>query len=339
MDLKCDISISGLVSEADGLGKIPLLLKKALATTDLNVSVENTLELDKIYHGRVHIGTSFLGTFRKKPPSDSANYAYAMYEATLVPPVWVESINNYYDGIIVPDKWVASSFVRSGVNVPIKVIPLPYEEVSKTTRNLNQEKQFVFGINAQYEFRKNHIDVVEAFLNLYKDNDMFKLKIHGKASTPRFLDYINNKYKKNENIEISCSVLSNEEYNDWWDSIDAYILCSKGEGFSITPREAILKGIPTIISNYSAHETLVDTGGVIGIEPNGTEPAYKDLFGCSFGEHATFDVKDISKGMAELVVNYTHYLNKNNLAKQYILENENDKIIGKLLGELALKTT
>ena len=62
------------------------------------------------------------------------------------------------------------------------------------------------------------------------------------------------------NVELTEGMLSREENIDFFRDIDCYVLVSKAEGFSITPREALAAGIPCILSNNTAHKTICETG-------------------------------------------------------------------------------
>ena len=201
-----------------------------------------------------------------------------MYEATKIHKIWVDNINKYYDGVLVPDTWVKEIYISSGVKKPIYVIPLVTEflinsEITKTKRNLGNEEFFVFGMNCYLEPRKNHRETILAFIKAFGKNKKVKLKIHSKGGFD--FEGLRNEFKLYDNVEFSFGILTQDELNSWYESIDSYILPSSGEGFSLTPRETAIREIPTIITNWSAHKTLLDSNGYLPIEVTELKPAYQ----------------------------------------------------------------
>jgi hypothetical protein len=124
-----------------------------------------------------------------------------------------------------------------------------------------------------------------------------------------------------------CRKLSNDELDKWWEDIDCYILCSAGEGYSYTPREAILRGIPTIVSDCTAHSVLVKTKGVFGVKPTGKKPAYKHLWKKNVGEDYTFSINSVANAMGEVNTYFGEWKNKVKLAQKYIKESEGIKTV------------
>jgi glycosyltransferase involved in cell wall biosynthesis len=335
-----DITISGEIREEDGLGKIT----KSLGDICSNIDIKyNILETIKSYEkklkniefknnqneiGKIHITTNF--PFEIPPKEGNLNFIYSMYEATKIHNLWVESINKYYDGVLVPDQWVCDVYKNSGVKKPIYVIPpyINYENLEKTKRNLGNEDKFVFGINAYFEPRKNHKEIIESFLDCFKDNKNVILKVHGKGGL--YYDEFKKTYKDNTNIEITTGILSEQDLSLWYESIDCFVLCSSGEGFSLTPRECAIREIPTIITNWSAHSTLVKTDGYLSVECKKLKPAYqKGLFNEYVGFNVDIDTNDISLALLEMYKNYDLYKTKILKAKEWILQNENLDVITK----------
>lgn len=335
-----DITISGEIKEEDGLGKNTKSLGGICSNTDIRY---NILETIKSYEkklksiefknnqneiGKIHISTNF--PFEIPPKKNNLNFIYSMYEATEIHNIWVESINKYYDGVLVPDEWVSNVYKNSGVKKPIYVIPpyINYENVEKTKRNLGNEDKFVFGINAYFELRKNNKEVIDAFLNCFKDNEKVILKVHGKGGF--YYDEFKKTYKDNTNIEITTGILSEQDLGLWYESIDCFVLCSSGEGFSLTPRESAIREIPTIITNWSAHKTLVKTDGYLSVECKKLKPAYqRGLFDEYIGFNVDVDTNEIRLALLEMYKNYDLYKTKILKAKEWILQNENLDFITK----------
>lgn len=216
-------------------------------------------------------------------------FRVAMYEATQAPSHWVGAYNA--DGgctLLVPDPWVAEMFAASGVRVPTRVVPLGVERAAACPV---VDRPFVFGMSAYYEERKNHLLLVQAFKAAFEYDRGVRLLLHGRGG--HTLDDVRRASAGDERISFEMRVLQPAELEAWWHSIDAYVLPSAGEGYSHTPRESLMRAIPTAITDFSAHVTLVKRGSVVPIPVRCLEPAYKEMFKAAIGEHAQVRVDDL----------------------------------------------
>ena len=215
------------------------------------------------------------------------------------------------------------------------MIPLPMEE---TIDHIDgTDDIFTFGVSSQYEERKNHRQVIEGFLEAFGNSKKVRLLVHGRWGHTH--EALAREFGHHKNIHITIGKLIEQEYDKWWSRLHAYILVSAGEGFSYSPREAILRNIPTIVSNCTAHEILVNTGGVIGVEPIGMEPAYKHLLGRAIGNHYTITSEDTALAMIKMKKEYPIWKKNVLKAKKYIADNESHKEVGRLWTSLILKGT
>ena len=131
-------------------------------------------------------------------------------------------------------------------------------------------------------------------------------------------------HKKIKNIEIIEALLPHKQYIGFLQSLDCYVLLSKGEGLSFdTLREALALSKPCIISDNTAHHTIAKTGFVYAVPSNIKEPAKYD-FGV-FGYQFNCKVEDVQKALREVYVNYNLYLQKaeqgRNWVQRYLWEN------------------
>ena len=235
--------------------------------------------------------------------------AYSMFESDAIPKLWVKILNKYYDILIVPDKWLVNVYKSSGVNIPIFVLPLGIMIKNDWLQNKHVRNEvFTFGMTGGFWERKNHIKTMQAFLDAFGDSKQVKLKIHG-----RFGPYKNNVLQAYQNlgspsnIEIVSQPLSTDDYSTLMESIDCYVFISKGEGFSITPREALALGKPCILSKNTAHRTICESGLVIPVEANVRVPAYYEVFGQQIGNFFDCHTADVTKAMLEVHSNYDKY--------------------------------
>lgn len=254
--------------------------------------------------------------------------AYSMFESDAIPKLWINILNTYYDMVVVPDPYLVNIYKNSGVKIPIFVVPLGIMVENLLARPLKTKAgdPFTFGMSAGFWKRKNHIKILEAFGAKFGNNPKFKLKLHG-----RFGSYKNEVEKavsqaNYSNVELLSSPLSLTDYDNFMDDIDCYVFASMGEGFSITPREALALGKPCILTNNSCHKTICDSGFVIPISSDIKTPAHYEIFGNQqIGNYADCDVVELASSMEEVFNNYDSYLSKaqggREWVKQYLWSN------------------
>ena len=328
-----DVTLSGHIDLKEGLGKIMNAFKKLISKTNLKYNIIDTHKNHSVIKtitttpknegdnkiGRININFNF--PTEVPPKVNNLNYIYSMYESDKIHNEWTKNINKYYDGVIVPDEWVKEVYENSGVLKPIYVIPIPIDLDEIIVHKNKKNDVFTFGINSYYENRKNHKGVIESFVNLYGNDKKYKLKVRGRGGYT--YENLSIKYKDYSNVIIEMCELNNKEMCEWYEDIDCYILASEGEGYSLTPRESIVNGIPTILSNCSSHKTLIKTGGVLGIETSGKKPSYKEgLFNDYVGNDYIIDNENIKKSMVEMVTNYDYYLRSITKTKEWIIKYE-----------------
>ena len=265
--------------------------------------------------------------YRSVPNKSIIKVVYSVAERTLIPAQRVLKINSNFDAVVVADEWFIDVYKNSGVTIPIFTLPLVLDLKSllakpvKTTCN----KPFVFGVSAGFWPRKNHELLMQAFIAEFGDNPNVILKMHGRfgdKSSPIVTMLAN---KKTHNITLERKAFTRQEYENFITSLDCYVLVSKGEGFSITPREAIAAGIPCILSDNTAHKIICKSGCVRAVASDIIEPSYSTIFrryvGCDFN----CTITDVRHALRDVYQNYQNYLTKTALGrtwvKQYSEEN------------------
>jgi len=233
---------------------------------------------------------------------------YSMTEYTKLANDWVEKINDYFDAVIVPDDFLIDVYKNSGVKKPIFSLPLPIELEELTEKNIekSENKPFVFGCSAMFVKRKNYKLLIDAFAQEFGNNPNVLLDLHG-----RFGDYKSVEDQVRDlnlkNVKIKCESISRQEYINLMSSFDCYVFIPKGEGFSITPREAIALGIPVILSNNTTHKTICNSGIVYPVKSEILEDAYCDSTKESIGHDFNCSINDVRKALRKVYSNYTHY--------------------------------
>lgn len=300
-----DLSINALKFE-------PILFKGITDSKTLAVLAKPFLGFGKVTFWTYILGLNagILPTHQKI--DSDIKIAYSMFESDAIPKLWTQILNQCYDMLLVPDKWLVQVYRSCGVNIPIFVLPLGIilkDEWLTTTHTKNDI--FSFGMTGGFWERKNHIKTMQAFLEAFGQSDKVKLKVHGRFGP--FKEQVIQAYQKlgsPPNIEIISQMLDGAEYAKLMESIDCYVFVSKGEGFSITPRESIAMGKPCILSKNTAHRTICESGLVIPVESNIKTPAFYEVFGQQIGNFYDCQTSDVAKAMSEVYNNYEKYQEK-----------------------------
>jgi glycosyltransferase involved in cell wall biosynthesis len=235
-----------------------------------------------------------------------------MLECNPIPNFWVEIINKIFDHVIVPCQWVKDTYLESGVIRPITVIPLIVDEPKLKKTKFNN-KEFIFGSIGGLGEDKNLHKVAQAFGEIYGNNPRFKLilKISSNKNEDLVLtkkiEGICNKYN---NIQLIWGFLSKQELEELMIKFDCFVLASRGEGFSLIPRQAMKMNIPCLISYNSAHKELCDLKLAATIYTNIKAPSNYRCFGNFLGTKYDCTINDIKLAMKDFVKNYqTHVKN------------------------------
>lgn len=258
------------------------------------------------------------------PNFSTLKFAYVVAEYTKIPHDEVRIFNKHFDALIIPDPWLESVYRTSGVKIPIFTLPLvlDLESLHKKPIKRKTTTPFVFGFSGVDPIRKNIRLLIKSFSQEFGNDPQVSLIIHSRFEDK--LGYIEKIIKKAQcsRIKFIQEGFSRPEYEDFISALSCYVILSKGEGFSITPREALAAGIPCILSNNTAHKIICDTGYVAAVKSNILEPAYSNkkkgfMFNCT--------IKDTRKALRDVYQRYDHYVTcaqkGREWTKQYLVEN------------------
>ena len=193
-------------------------------------------------------------SYLDKLSKNNRNIIYTTYEFYPLPNFWKSPLH-FFDGIIVPHSGVKDMFIKSGIKKPIYIVQQSYP-IRHFLTNMNNNKYFTLGFLGVPVKRKNLDLLIQSIIQLSKQIPHIILKIH--ISKKNSLHLPNVDINENKYIQVSYGYKTNEEIDEWYSSLNAYIFPSSGEGWSFTPRETLSLGIPTIISNCIVHQDLKD---------------------------------------------------------------------------------
>ncbi len=315
---KYDATLVGFVNSADGIGRHPILFKECLeknvkmnflSTRNIPAEIEDSqlglarLDLaNKQDIGAVSILLDIIAdkelNIYKKMPDSPIKIAYTMFESTAIPDNWVSILNNKFDMAIVPDQYLIEVYKNCGVQIPIFVLPLPLmlQKFLDSTSQVRDHKPFVFGMTGGFWKRKNHIHVLKAFAREFGNSQRVRLKLHGRFGKDEIIKELYDEIAKYQltNVEVIVKPFTSDEYLNFFQSLDCYVLLSMGEGFSITPREALACGIPCILTDNTAQKTICNSGSVRVVRSEYLVPAIYDCHYSNRVADQTLDVADRS---------------------------------------------
>ena len=339
---RADITVIGPVVMADGLGRntidfihmlktrytvncVPTLTK----VSELPKDIKRCLNKRLSRYGRVVLYTKPVWDaklkdykrFERLKKSNSLVVAYSMFESSALPQEGVNILNDYFDVVVVPDEYFIDVYRNSGVIKPIKVLPLAMNFGALENKPFKKVKNdpFVFTILSSAVYRKNMFTAVKAFEKAFGNNPHVKLRINSRYSmggaNHEVLRYL--QAHPLDNIVYTTKSLLTDEYNSLLADSDCLLSVAMGEGFSIQPREAMMLGIPCIVTNNTAQSTICKTGLVRSVECSIEEPAFHYFSDQSYGKYYKCTIDDLASAFLDVYHNYDRYLEKSQQAKAW----------------------
>ncbi|MES2273171.1 MAG: glycosyltransferase [Chlamydiota bacterium] len=266
----------------------------------------------------------FLEKIKTAADANQIRIAYSMFETTKIPPMWTSVLNRYFDAVAVPDPFLVGTYRNSGVNLPIFTLPLNVNLSNFWSLPLKNKKQspMVFADFSVFAQRKNHLTLIRAFAQVFGNNPNVMLRLNGRSSENHWDQVIRKEIQilGLKNVRLTLQRLLFKDYLELFQTIDCYITLSKGEGFSIPPREAMALGIPVICADNTALNTICQTGLVRSVPALSLEPAYYHWPGkYYYGNQFNCTVEDAANAMKDVFDNYDDYLNRAQAARQWTI--------------------
>lgn len=229
---------------------------------------------------------------------DRYKLLFTMMETRRLHKDYVERCN-CADEIVVPTNWCKSTFVESGVKVPIDVVPLgvdtsiykPDAEPLGFTANLSD---YVFLSVFGWSLRKGYDVLLKAYLEEFTSDEPVSLLI-----SSRYFGSTDESKKKviRDDIARVSSMVSNPKkphlilFGDsmsidmmprLYASADCYVLFSRGEGFALPFCEAAACRLPCIGTRYSGQTDFLDDDNSYLVDIDGFRRAGKELSWISY---------------------------------------------------------
>jgi glycosyltransferase involved in cell wall biosynthesis len=314
----------GLIECLNGHLKINFIPSRPVNLDEVNDEVKKVILASVKKPGKVALLEDPLWYADAIPKNSKVKIAFSVFESTKIPQEWVQILNSKFDAVIVADEFYIKVYEDSGVKIPVFHIPLGIyieEFLEKPLKN-KANKPFVFKCCSRFFKRKNHQLLITAFAREFGNRKDVKLKINGggKWGSEKIYEKLKALVKKLRvaNVYLTNDALPWNEYIENMSAMDCYVNISQGEGFSITPRESLALGIPTIVTNNTAQKTICATNLVRAVPSNIRIPALCRAENEPVGYQFNCRLADVQAALRDVYDNYEHYLEKAHRGREWV---------------------
>lgn len=199
-----------------------------------------------------------------------------IYTKNLTHTGFVERIN-LLDLIVVHSHFAAESLEESGVKIPIRVVPQPYnintDSVVSNFFSSYDTKPYIFYTIGQYEEKNNILGMVLAFLLEFDDNENVRFfiktgdyEIENSILQNKIIEDISRLIKitrkstfSQNKIDILCGTLRDDDINRLHRSSHCYCNCVRADSFGPSAVEASLFGNIVINTQNIGSSTYINS--------------------------------------------------------------------------------
>lgn len=204
------------------------------------------------------------------------NILFTMWETDCLPSHWI-ALCNRCDAVVVPSTFCQDVFKKSGVTVPVHILPIPtdvhkFEKVQVNPDLVEMtEGKLIFYSIFQWGERKNPKALLNSYYSSFgsKDDVLLIIKTHINGTDNEHLDVenkvkaIRNNIKRNGSDYPKVMLISNNLNENQIAQMhkvgDIYLSSTRGEGWNLPAFDAALAGNHIIATAFSSHMDFIDT--------------------------------------------------------------------------------
>lgn len=293
----------------DGYGIASKYLIEELRNLDVTVNT---------FQAKQKIGLLFHNPYSITRMDNPIKLIYTMFESTKIPEDWPDYLREA-DEVLVPSKWCKGVFAKSGIQT--RVVPLGYNDdvfTYKKRHNKRKAKEpFTFIHYNAFNARKGFLEVFKAFTKAFDPAEPVRMIFK------TTLEYIPSAFPINPrqypNIEVITGSCSDKDLAALLHRSDCFVFPSRGEGFGMTPLEAMGTGLPVIVPNAHGITEYFDREYMYEVNVKEECPAiYSKYKGEDVGKMVVCDVDHLAAQMRYIYEHQDEAIKKGELASKYV---------------------
>ncbi len=241
---------------------------------------------------------------------DARTAIYLMWETDALWEPMLELVRAY-DLVIVTSSLLDGYFDHHGVDFVKVPHPYSFDLGSGIASEREPGTPLTLGVSAGLWRRKNLLPLAERFAAVRGDDPSVRLRIHTRTrpfddESRREASGLESLARAHANIEFLVASLSRAEYLKWMADLDVYCFLSSGEGYSVTPREALHLKRPVVLLDAHVHREFSHLPGVIRVAPGAPAPARPgfDFMQGGIGNEAGLDLDALDKVLGDIEARY-----------------------------------
>lgn len=237
----------------------------------------NEIKSRKFEPGGTQVAYSQADVFYKN--SGDYKIGYTMLEVDGIPDDWARQ-SNLMDEVWVPSPFNKKTFRKSGVKVPIRVMPLGVDQdhFNPQIRRFKFKEPFVFLSIFEWGERKAPEILLKGFNEEFSKGEgvALVLKVLNTDASVDIRRQIAEMGLKPGRAPIYISYNSripHYQLASLYRSADCFVLTTRGEGWGLPIIEAMACGLPVIATGWSAHTSFMNKSNAFPLKTDGLVPA------------------------------------------------------------------
>jgi glycosyltransferase involved in cell wall biosynthesis len=283
---RATIGLTGLWESASGRGEDVRCSAKALDAVGFTDYRIIDLQSGKIFypdgqvapHGALRVDVNIVHhnadtavedwiALRRRGVSADRTIGFWAWELEHLPQSWLHAYS-FFDEIWAASRFAFRAFYQPRLRpvrlVPMAVVPTtPKRQKRAQLAVPDDHTMFLFTFDYRsYVERKNPLAVIDAFARAFptfREKTALVIKTLGADSAPAAHQALAEAVAYDNRIQLMDAVLSRREMMGLVAAADAYVSLHRSEGFGRGPAEAMLVGVPVIVTDYSGTTDFATT--------------------------------------------------------------------------------